>query len=114
MHGRLIEAEHLARYRWAAGFVAGKRVLDAGCGTAYGSAILGDAGATEVVAVDIDGAAVEAARASAPGGVTLETGDIRRLPYADASFDVVVCFEVVEHVDNPETVFDELRRVLGR
>src|SRR5438045_8289854 len=54
MHGRLIEAEHVGRYWWVSAFVQGKRVLDAGCGTAYGSTILARAGADEVVCVDID------------------------------------------------------------
>jgi SAM-dependent methyltransferase len=112
MHGRLIEAEHLARYWWAARLVAGKRVLDAGCGTGYGSSILAESGATEVVALDIDSGVLEAARESVHQLVSLQLGDVRKLPFPDASFDVAVCFEVVEHVDEPETVLDELRRVL--
>src|SRR5438132_386474 len=112
MHGTLMEAEHLARYWWAASLVSGRRVLDAGCGTAYGSEILARAGASEVVGVDADPAAVKEARASTTG-VTLEVGDARDLPHPDRSFDVAVCFEVIEHVDDPETILDELRRVLG-
>jgi SAM-dependent methyltransferase len=113
MHGSLMEAEHLARYWWAASLVSGRRVLDAGCGTAYGSEILARAGASEVVGVDADPAAVKEARAST-AGVTLEVADARDLPHPDGSFDVAVCFEVIEHVDDPETILDELRRVLGR
>src|SRR5439155_23557136 len=86
MHGRLIEAEHLARYWWAAALVPGKRVLDAGCGTAYGSEILARGGASEVVGVDLDRAVVEAARVSVET-VSLEVADVRDLPYADGSFD---------------------------
>jgi SAM-dependent methyltransferase len=112
MHGRLIEAEHLARYWWVAGLVSGKRVLDAGCGTAYGSNILAEAGATEVVGLDLDGAVLQTARESAHELVSLEVGDVRKLPFPDASFDVTVCFEVIEHIDEPETVLTELRRVL--
>jgi 2-polyprenyl-3-methyl-5-hydroxy-6-metoxy-1,4-benzoquinol methylase len=78
MHGRLIEAEHLARYWWAAALEAGKRVLDAGCGTAYGSEILARAGASEVVGVDLDQAVVETARASTPTA-SLEVADVRQL-----------------------------------
>jgi SAM-dependent methyltransferase len=112
MHGRLIEAEHLARYWWAARLCTAKRVLDAGCGTGYGSNILAESGATEVVGLDIDSAVLEAARESAHQLVSLEVGDVRKLPFADASFEVAVCFEVIEHVDEPGTVLDELRRVL--
>jgi SAM-dependent methyltransferase len=113
MHGQLIEAEHLARYWWAAALVPGKRVLDAGCGTAYGTEILAQAGAAEVLGVDLDADVVEAARPSAPENVMLEVGDVRKLPFEDGSFELAVCFEVIEHVEEPERVLDELRRVLG-
>jgi SAM-dependent methyltransferase len=110
MHGTLMEAEHLARYWWAASLASGKRVLDAGCGTAYGSEILARAGASEVVGVDVDPQAF--AHASADR-LRLEVADARDLPHRDGSFDLAVCFEVIEHVDDPERIMDELRRVLG-
>ena len=62
MRGELIEAEHLARYSWAAGLARGKRVLDAGCGTAYGSRMLAEGGAQEVVGIDIAAEVLEAVR----------------------------------------------------
>jgi SAM-dependent methyltransferase len=112
MHGEMIEAEHLVRYAWACQFVAGMRVLDAGSGMAYGSATLADAGAAEVVGVDNDESVVASVREGMPATVRLEVGDVTALPYDDASFDVAVCFEVIEHVPEPERVLDELRRVL--
>ena len=39
-------------------------------------------------------------------------GDARTLPFADHSFDGVLCSQVLEHVDRPETVLREMRRVL--
>ncbi|MGQ9688164.1 MAG: class I SAM-dependent methyltransferase [Desulfobaccales bacterium] len=39
-------------------------------------------------------------------------GDARTLPFADQSFDAVLCFQVLEHVDRPEAVIRELARVL--
>ena len=44
--------------------------------------------------------------------MTCELGDVAQLPYPDDSFDGVVCFEVIEHVEDPERVMDELARVL--
>jgi SAM-dependent methyltransferase len=116
MHG-LIEAEHLARYRWASTQVAGRRVLDAGCGVGYGSVLLSAAGAAQVTGVDISEAAVEQSARSAAGSAAASAsfvvGDLAALPFAEDSFDVVVCFETIEHVLDQERALDELRRVLA-
>jgi SAM-dependent methyltransferase len=112
MHGELVEAEHVARYSWATAFCGSRRVLDAGCGTGYGAGMLRAAGATEVVAVDLSEAVIEVARNDAPEGVVCEVGDLRSLSYPDDSFDLVVCFEVIEHVEEQDRVLDELARVL--
>ena len=72
MGGSLLEAEHLARYRWAGALVEGKRVLDAGCGTGYGSELLASQGAAEVVGVDVDADAIEAASRSDSRRATLK------------------------------------------
>ncbi|HEY4426829.1 MAG TPA: class I SAM-dependent methyltransferase [Solirubrobacteraceae bacterium] len=113
MQGELLEAEHLARYRWAAGLAPGRRVLDAGCGTAYGSAMLADAGALEVTGIDLDLDVLDSVRPAMPSGVTLEQGDLTALQYPDDRFDLVVCFEVIEHVEDPAAALDELCRVLS-
>lgn len=113
MHGHIIEAEHLARYAWASQFVGGRKVLDAACGTAYGTAMLAAAGASEVVGVDVAEDVVERARASAPPATRFEIADLYHLPFANGEFDLVVCFEAIEHVDDPGAALDELRRMLG-
>ncbi len=112
MRGQLVEAEHMARYLWASRFCRDLRVLDAGCGTAYGSAMLKRAGAAKVTAVDISGTVIEVARQSVPQGVSCEVADVSSLPYEDGTFDLIVCFETIEHVENPDAVLDELARVL--
>lgn len=111
--GRLIEVERVARYRWAAQIAEGRAVLDAGCGTGYGSAILADAGASEVRGVDIAAAMLETIAPRLPASVLLEPGDVRSLQFEDARFDLIVCFEVIEHLHEPFAALDELVRVLA-
>lgn len=111
--GELVETEHLARYHWAAAIVPGRTVLDAGSGEGYGCALLAAAGAASCVGVDVAPEAVEHAR-TAHGSDTVEfvTGDVTKLSFEDASFDVVTCFETIEHVGAQERVVSELARVL--
>jgi ubiquinone/menaquinone biosynthesis C-methylase UbiE len=111
--GTLIYAEHISRYRFAAQFVAGKRVLDAASGTGYGTELLKQAGANEVIGVDYARDAVAYSLSEHCGGhPDYVLGDAVRLPLADRSFDVVVSFETLEHVPEPDHMLAELRRVL--
>ena len=111
-HGEVVHAEHLVRYRIAARLAAGRRVLDAACGEGYGTALLATAGARSATGVDVDHAIVAHARSRHPGPDFL-VGDVRELPFEDASFDLVACFETIEHVEDPERVLSELDRVLA-
>jgi SAM-dependent methyltransferase len=90
--------------------VDGRTVLDAACGAGYGSVILAAAGATRVVGVDLDPAAT-AGRATVEN-VEFVVGDVRRLPLDDDAFDVVVCFETIEHIQDGDVALREFRRVL--
>jgi len=110
--GKLVEAEHQARYRWAARIAGDAEVLDAACGVGYGVAILAAAGARRVVGLDRSSEAVLNARERAGEAGEFVLGDLRRLPFEDASFDLVTCFEAIEHVVDGDEVLDELRRVL--
>jgi SAM-dependent methyltransferase len=108
--GELVHAEHLARYLHAAPLARGRAVLDAACGEGYGSAMLAAAGARSVVGVDIDGPTVEHARER--HGIDARRADVRELPFPDGTFDLVVSFETIEHVEDPERAVAEMRRVL--
>jgi 2-polyprenyl-3-methyl-5-hydroxy-6-metoxy-1,4-benzoquinol methylase len=109
----MVAAEHLGRYWWAAQFAPGRRVLDAGCGIGYGSNMLAEAGAAEVQGVDIAEPVIEVASQGAGPGVTFTTGDVAALDLDADSADLVVCFEVIEHVEDTDAVLDELTRVLA-
>jgi 2-polyprenyl-3-methyl-5-hydroxy-6-metoxy-1,4-benzoquinol methylase len=108
-HGELVHAEHLARYRFAAQLAPGRRVLDAACGEGYGTAMLATGGAT-AVGVDVDEPTIAHARERY--AAEFRVADVADLPFEDASFDLVVCFETIEHVEDAERVLGELARVL--
>jgi len=92
------------RYQVITTMAAGaQRVLDVGCGS---SRIIGSG---RMVALDIVLAKLRYARRY---GNPLVHGSIFDLPFKDATFDCVICSEVVEHVPADERVFSELDRVL--
>jgi ubiquinone/menaquinone biosynthesis C-methylase UbiE len=109
-----IEQEHLKRYEFATGYVAGKDVLDIACGSGYGSAMLADSGAKSVTGVDLSPEAVESATANfGRGNVRFAVGDVQRLTdIPDASFDLIASFETIEHVPDDRAYVDETARVL--
>lgn len=110
-HGELVHAEHLVRYRLATQIARGKRVLDAASGEGYGTALLAAAGAHSATGVDIDDRTVAHARTRHPAEFLV--ADVSDLPFPDDSFDLVVSFETIEHVLDPERAIDEMRRVLA-
>jgi SAM-dependent methyltransferase len=107
-------SEHVARYAFARRYADGKRVLDAGCGTGYGSAELAQAAAT-VTGVDISADAIEYASASypIPGLRFLESSCIA-MPVPPESVDLVIAFEVIEHLTDYRAFLNECARVLTR
>lgn len=107
-----VVAEHLARYRFAAQFVHEMRVLDAACGSGYGSRMLYEAGAREVVGLDLDRDAVEMAHARyGSASVEFLHADVCRPPDL-APFDVIVSFETIEHLSEPARFLNVCRDLL--
>jgi len=105
--------EHMARYAFAVRLARGKRVLDAGCGAGYGTAELAHV-AEHVTGVDVAADAVEYARANyAAHNVAFEQASATQLPYENASFDLVVAFEMIEHLEDWRGFLSEACRVLA-
>jgi GT2 family glycosyltransferase/SAM-dependent methyltransferase len=107
--------EHYHRYALAARFAAGARVLDLACGEGYGPALLA-AGAREVVGIDIDPPTVEHAVAHyRRDNLHFGIGSMidPQLLAGAASFDVITCFEALEHVAEQDTLIAVVRRLLA-
>ncbi len=104
----LVRFEHISRYSEVARADRGT-VLDIGCGTGYGSAMLSSK--SKVVALDISPSATDFARRSHPGPEYM-VGDAAAIPLAGGNVDAITAFEVIEHLAEPGRFLDECRRVL--
>jgi 2-polyprenyl-3-methyl-5-hydroxy-6-metoxy-1,4-benzoquinol methylase len=104
---------HLARYQFAAHYVAGLRVADIAAGTGYGSELLARRGAAEVIGVDIAEDAVAYARrrhGSERVRFLRASGDSTGLE--TESLDAIVSFETLEHVPDDNALLAEFHRIL--
>lgn len=102
--------EHFHRYLWLKQLVRGKHVLDVGSGEGFGSAILAETAAS-VLGIDIDETAVRhsALNYRAPT-LAFQVGSALKLErLAPRTFDVIVAFELIEHVDDHERVLAGMR-----
>ena len=101
---------HQVVYQRLAGRCAGADVLEAGCGEGYGADLIAGV-ARRVLAVDYDEATVSHVRGRYPR-VDVMQANLAKLPLPDASVDVVVNFQVIEHLWNQPQFVAECARVL--
>ncbi|MFT3900552.1 MAG: class I SAM-dependent methyltransferase [Gordonia sp. (in: high G+C Gram-positive bacteria)] len=101
---------HEVAYEYIADLVDGKDVLEAGSGEGYGADLLSRR-ARSVVCVDYDQSAVEHTRARYPQ-LVVHQGNLIDLPIADESVDVIVNFQVIEHLWDQPAFVAECHRVL--
>lgn len=118
-----IMREHRDRYRndltdpallKAVGESAGLTILDAGCGEGYLSRILAQNGAI-VTGVDSSESLIQAARTQNLDDAipaTFDIASVDELPYADATFDLVICNHLVNDLYDPSRPISEFARVL--
>jgi len=107
-----IALEHRHRYLQASIYARDKDVLDIASGEGYGSAILSRV-AKSVIGVDISSEAVTHAQSEyVARNLDYRQGSAAAIPLPDASVDLVVSFETIEHHDQHEEMFREIKRVL--
>lgn len=109
----LVYLKHVALYEFAKKLSSQpQRILDLGCGEGYGAQILASA-ARMVVAADYSSETVlHAARKYAGENLVFVVCDAQRLPFRPDVFDMVVSFEVIEHLASVSRYLEEVRRVL--
>lgn len=105
--------EHWHRYALASQISRHCAVLDVACGEGYGSAMVA-AHADRVVGVDISPDAVRHAQNRYGHHANLEfvPASCDSLPFPDASFDLAISFETIEHIETQKAFIAELARVL--
>lgn len=98
-------------YEFARPFIMGKKVLDVGCGNAYGTALMADL-AAEITGLDYDESTIQSNRNQYAGikNLSFERAVIPPLPLPDSSFDVITSFQFIEHIhERPEFIRECLR-----
>ena len=105
--------EHVARYRFAAQYVASKTVLDLACGSGYGSVELLKGGAVRVVGVDCSPEAIDhAVRNFSVESIQYVLGDALNYGLSGGTFDCIVSLETIEHLRDSEIFLRESTCVL--
>jgi SAM-dependent methyltransferase len=102
---------HIRAYEEAARFVKGKDVLDLGCNNGYGLKILQPFART-IAGLDVSPQAVEAARQEFGRSADIRIYDGNRSSFPAEQFEVVVSFQVIEHVADLGPYLTEMKRLL--
>ena len=94
---------HISRYNFALMYARKKtKVLDASCGSGFGTNMLSDV-AGDILGVDVDAPSIDYARHRYNG--RFEWYDLNK-EFPDEQFNIIVSFETIEHLDNPEFFLD--------
>jgi len=110
--GDRIEADHIERYRFACRYAKGKAVLDIACGVGYSGPLLIKAGAVSYEGVDINEKLIEYAKKTYGSDlINYSVGDICTFNN-NKMYDLLTCFETIEHINNYETALKNLHRLL--
>jgi len=110
--GERIEADHLERYHFACKFAKGKSVLDIACGVGYSGPLLINASAVRYEGVDLNEKLIDYAKKIYGSDlISYSVGDITTFNNIKM-YDLITCFETIEHVKNYEAAIQNLYSLL--
>lgn len=96
--------------------VRNQKILDVGCGGGFYSFMVAKRGARDIVGIDLEEVCVRASRVNIFGNVNIlidgVVADSTNLPFSAENFDLVLCIDVIEHVEEDRKLIQELFRVL--
>ncbi|MCX8073854.1 MAG: class I SAM-dependent methyltransferase [Candidatus Binatia bacterium] len=107
-------ARHVFAYSYAQVLARGKRVLDAGCGDGYGTALLAEV-AEQAVGVDREARAIAAARQRYQRpNLRYEACSLEEVDKLGQTFDIICHFQVIEHLEDPKPFLFAAHKVLAK
>jgi glycosyltransferase involved in cell wall biosynthesis len=109
----LMIARHLSAYQFSKDYAQNKSILDAGCGEGYGSFYLADY-ARRVLGVDYDQDVITFANDKyKKANLRFSVSDItKEINLPNEKFDLIVSFQVVEHIANTDIYFKNIKKLL--
>lgn len=91
-----------------------RNILDVGCASGWFlSELKEEFKKADAFGIDVYGKAIDYGKKKYKN-VSLRKADAHKIPFQSNTFDIIVCCEVLEHVENPDQVIKEMKRVLGR
>jgi SAM-dependent methyltransferase len=109
----LMIERHFLAYQFAKNYCKGKMVLDIGCGEGYGSDYLAGF-AKNVTAIDYDSSAIDYAKSKYPkANVAFRRLDVKDLGSLAGKFDVICCFQVIEHIADTDHFLKNIQELLA-
>jgi ubiquinone/menaquinone biosynthesis C-methylase UbiE len=107
-----VAVEHLARYSFCLELVKDKIVLDAACGEGYGTNLLSNV-ARSVTGIDVEPSIIQHAQSKyKKQNLSFISASVLQTPFANNTFDVIVSFETIEHLEEHEEMLKEFKRIL--